>query len=164
MLSICAPCTRFRFEYLIDDFNAPLLMLDEACLLFPAAPGFPFQVEPLRLRPAASKLPTAALPLITFSPCWPQQKDPSPRYLTLLPAHDTEDWYPASATAERCFARPADYRPMDSQPSQIHLPTTLQACRINALPPAAYYIADFISEEEEQALLHKVVRHRLFLG
>ncbi|KAK4114028.1 hypothetical protein N656DRAFT_796546 [Canariomyces notabilis] len=45
---------------------------------------------------------------------------------------------------------------MDSYPSQVNLPAKLEASRINALPPAAYYIADFISEDEEQAILHKV--------
>ncbi|GAB1320526.1 hypothetical protein MFIFM68171_10736 [Madurella fahalii] len=44
---------------------------------------------------------------------------------------------------------------MDSPP-QTNTPATLEASRINALPPAAYYIADFISEEEEKAILHKV--------
>jgi alkylated DNA repair protein alkB family protein 6 len=45
--------------------------------------------------------------------------------------------------------------------SPIKLPPSLEACRIRALPPAAYYIADFISEEEEQAILHKVAGHAL---
>ncbi|KAH6850183.1 hypothetical protein B0I37DRAFT_352698 [Chaetomium sp. MPI-CAGE-AT-0009] len=45
---------------------------------------------------------------------------------------------------------------MDSPSSPRHLPASLEACRINSLPPAAYYIADFISEEEEEAILHKV--------
>lgn len=48
---------------------------------------------------------------------------------------------------------------MDSPPSQISLPRSLEASRIHALPPAAYYIPDFISEEEEAAILHKVARH-----
>jgi alkylated DNA repair protein alkB family protein 6 len=52
---------------------------------------------------------------------------------------------------------------MDSYPSQVNLPATLEASRINALPPVAYYIADFISEDEEQAILHKVAR-RASLG
>ncbi|KAK3295966.1 uncharacterized protein B0H64DRAFT_417544 [Chaetomium fimeti] len=45
---------------------------------------------------------------------------------------------------------------MDPPSSPFHLPTSLEPCRIDALPPAAYYIADFISEEEEEAILHKV--------
>ncbi|KAK4044020.1 alpha-ketoglutarate-dependent dioxygenase alkB 6 [Parachaetomium inaequale] len=45
---------------------------------------------------------------------------------------------------------------MDSPSSPIRLPASLEASKIHALPAAAYYIADFISEEEEQAILHKV--------
>src|SRR4051812_14576141 len=41
-------------------------------------------------------------------------------------------------------------------PSLSHLPASLDANRIHALPAAAYYIADFISEEEEKAILQKV--------
>lgn len=48
--------------------------------------------------------------------------------------------------------------------SQINLPLSLEASRITALPPAAYYIPDFISEEEEQAILHKVARHASSMG
>jgi alkylated DNA repair protein alkB family protein 6 len=44
---------------------------------------------------------------------------------------------------------------MDS-PHRINLPPSLEASRITTLPPAAYYIADFITEEEEEAILHKV--------
>ncbi|KAK5664191.1 hypothetical protein OQA88_407 [Cercophora sp. LCS_1] len=45
---------------------------------------------------------------------------------------------------------------MDTPPSQtIRLPASLEECRITALPPAAYYIANFISEEEEEAILRK---------
>lgn len=47
---------------------------------------------------------------------------------------------------------------MEPQPSQIRLPPSLETSRIPALPPAAYYIADFLSEEEEQFILHKVAR------
>ncbi len=47
---------------------------------------------------------------------------------------------------------------MDS-PRPVNLPPSLESRRINALPPAAYYISDFISEEEEAAILHKVARH-----
>jgi alkylated DNA repair protein alkB family protein 6 len=53
---------------------------------------------------------------------------------------------------------------MESASSPFHLPASLEACRINALPPAAYYIADFISEEEEEAILHKVARHAAHPG
>ncbi|KAK4242572.1 alpha-ketoglutarate-dependent dioxygenase alkB 6 [Achaetomium macrosporum] len=45
---------------------------------------------------------------------------------------------------------------MNPGPAQVNLPPSLEACRITALPPAAYYIADFITEEEEEAILHKV--------
>jgi alkylated DNA repair protein alkB family protein 6 len=48
---------------------------------------------------------------------------------------------------------------MNSVPAQVNLPPSLETCRIGPLPPAAYYIADFITEEEEQAILHKVARH-----
>jgi alkylated DNA repair protein alkB family protein 6 len=50
---------------------------------------------------------------------------------------------------------------MDSAPSQVNLPPSLEASRITGLPPAAYYIADFLSEDEEQAILHKVARSAL---
>lgn len=40
--------------------------------------------------------------------------------------------------------------------SQFNLPPSLEASRITGLPPSAYYIADFISEEEEQKILEKV--------
>lgn len=43
--------------------------------------------------------------------------------------------------------------------SQINLPSSLEVSRINALPSAAYYIPNFISDEEEQAILNKVARH-----
>ena len=56
----------------------------------------------------------------------------------------------------------SDSCPMDSRPSQINLPPSLEGKRINALPPAAYYVADFISEEEEETILHKVAQHALF--
>ena len=38
----------------------------------------------------------------------------------------------------------------------IKLPVSLDDSRITSLPEFAYYIPDFISEEEEQAILHKV--------
>lgn len=41
-------------------------------------------------------------------------------------------------------------------PSLSYLPASLDASRIHALPSAAYYIAEFISEEEEKAILQKV--------
>ena len=46
---------------------------------------------------------------------------------------------------------------MDIPPSRkIHLPASLRDSRVTTLPPNAYYIADFISEEEEGAILQKV--------
>ncbi|KAH0443398.1 calpain [Colletotrichum camelliae] len=38
----------------------------------------------------------------------------------------------------------------------VNLPTSLEVVRITKLPPSAFYIADFISEDEEQAILQKV--------
>ncbi|KAF4821592.1 Alpha-ketoglutarate-dependent dioxygenase alkB-like protein 6 [Colletotrichum siamense] len=38
----------------------------------------------------------------------------------------------------------------------VNLPTSLEDVRITKLPPSAFYIADFISEEEEQAILQKI--------
>ena len=38
----------------------------------------------------------------------------------------------------------------------IKLPVSLDDSRITSLPEFAYYIPDFISEDEEQAILHKV--------
>lgn len=40
--------------------------------------------------------------------------------------------------------------------SNLKLPSSLGENRIPTLPPTAYYIADFISEEEERAILQKV--------
>jgi alkylated DNA repair protein alkB family protein 6 len=57
---------------------------------------------------------------------------------------------------------------MDSAPVHVKLPPSLEARRITRLPPAAYYIADFLSDDEEQAILHKVpsleLRPRLFIS
>ena len=38
----------------------------------------------------------------------------------------------------------------------ITLPASLEQVRINALPPDAYYISDFISEDEERQILDKI--------
>jgi len=38
----------------------------------------------------------------------------------------------------------------------VSLPQSLEDSRIPTLPPSAYYIADFISEEEERLMLEKV--------
>ncbi|KAK3322371.1 hypothetical protein B0H66DRAFT_200988 [Apodospora peruviana] len=43
-------------------------------------------------------------------------------------------------------------------PPLVRLPGSLEECRIPTLPSAAYYIADFISEEEEKLILEKVER------
>ncbi|ORY63414.1 uncharacterized protein BCR38DRAFT_410342 [Pseudomassariella vexata] len=46
---------------------------------------------------------------------------------------------------------------MEIEPaSNISLPAALEDARITALPSAAYYIPDFISEGEEQAILQKI--------
>lgn len=39
---------------------------------------------------------------------------------------------------------------------RFHLPLSLEDARIKHLPHAAFYIPDFITEEEEQLLLNKV--------
>ncbi|KAH8673667.1 hypothetical protein BX600DRAFT_508905 [Xylariales sp. PMI_506] len=41
-------------------------------------------------------------------------------------------------------------------PQTVSLPSSLDAARILSLPPAAYYVPNFISEEEEQLILDKV--------
>ena len=41
-------------------------------------------------------------------------------------------------------------------PTGVSLPSSLAQARIPRLPSAAYYIADFISEEEERLILDKV--------
>ena len=38
----------------------------------------------------------------------------------------------------------------------VSLPSSLEDARIAKLPPSAYYIANFISEEEEYSILEKV--------
>ncbi|KAK4456171.1 hypothetical protein QBC34DRAFT_373918 [Podospora aff. communis PSN243] len=43
-----------------------------------------------------------------------------------------------------------------SDPSATRLPASLEENRIASLPPRAYYVADFITEEEEQAILRKI--------
>ncbi|KAK3944738.1 alpha-ketoglutarate-dependent dioxygenase alkB 6 [Diplogelasinospora grovesii] len=43
-----------------------------------------------------------------------------------------------------------------SSPLEVKLPSSLEASRIQTLPPNAYYISDFISEEEERIILDKV--------
>lgn len=43
-----------------------------------------------------------------------------------------------------------------SEPGAIRLPASLQHARVSGLPPASFYIPDFISEEEEKLLLNKV--------
>lgn len=45
--------------------------------------------------------------------------------------------------------------PASSRPSVV-LPNSLEHVRIKALPPAVYYISDFITEDEERAILDKV--------
>lgn len=45
---------------------------------------------------------------------------------------------------------------METQQEQIHLPSSLEQARIQRLPDAAFYIPNFISQEEEQAILSKV--------
>lgn len=40
----------------------------------------------------------------------------------------------------------------------VQLPESLEDCRLKDLPSIAFYIPDFISEEEEQAILQKVRR------
>ncbi|KAI1405824.1 hypothetical protein F4819DRAFT_482273 [Hypoxylon fuscum] len=42
-------------------------------------------------------------------------------------------------------------------PDNLALPDSLDHVRIAGLPPAAYYISDFITHEEEQAILDKIV-------
>jgi len=41
-------------------------------------------------------------------------------------------------------------------PQLIAVPACLEDVRIKSLPSSAFYIADFISQEEEQVLLNKV--------
>ncbi|KAF4121219.1 alkylated DNA repair protein alkB-like protein 6 [Geosmithia morbida] len=43
-----------------------------------------------------------------------------------------------------------------SRPATVQLPTSLEHARVRGLPPALFYIPDFISEEEERILLDKV--------
>lgn len=52
---------------------------------------------------------------------------------------------------------------MDSLPQLTFLPDSLEDVRIKSLPSSAFYIADFITEEEEQVLLNKVSPHLLTL-
>jgi len=53
--------------------------------------------------------------------------------------------------------------PLDHHsPEEVHLPSSLEQSRITALPPSAYYIPNFISEDEEKLILEKVAR-RVFI-
>lgn len=45
---------------------------------------------------------------------------------------------------------------MESSPSGVKLPNILEEARITKLPSAAYYIPNFISEDEERYILDKV--------
>jgi alkylated DNA repair protein alkB family protein 6 len=46
---------------------------------------------------------------------------------------------------------------MSNQTSKlIHLPASLESVKIKSLPDSAYYVADFLSEAEEEAILKKV--------
>jgi hypothetical protein len=45
---------------------------------------------------------------------------------------------------------------MDTSLQLISLPASLEDVRIRSLPSGAFYIADFITEEEEAILLNKV--------
>jgi hypothetical protein len=38
----------------------------------------------------------------------------------------------------------------------VHLPSSLEKAKIQGLPHTAFYIPDFISHDEEQAILSKV--------
>lgn len=53
---------------------------------------------------------------------------------------------------------------MDSLPQLTFLPDALENVRIKSLPSSAFYIADFITKEEEQVLLNKVSRIPPFLS
>jgi hypothetical protein len=43
-----------------------------------------------------------------------------------------------------------------SIPQLTSMPAPLEAVRIKGLPDSAFYVSDFITEEEERALLNKV--------
>ncbi|KAI0850966.1 hypothetical protein F5Y00DRAFT_231301 [Daldinia vernicosa] len=45
---------------------------------------------------------------------------------------------------------------MDPTPASLRLPDSLDEVRVTSLPHAAYYISDFITQEEEQAILDKI--------
>lgn len=45
---------------------------------------------------------------------------------------------------------------MASNPASILLTASLEDARISRLPPTAYYIPNFITSEEEAAILRKV--------
>lgn len=45
---------------------------------------------------------------------------------------------------------------MDSTSTNLTLPESLEQVRIAGLPPAAYYISDFITQDEEEAILEKI--------
>jgi alkylated DNA repair protein alkB family protein 6 len=46
----------------------------------------------------------------------------------------------------------------DNPPVMTALPTSLEDYKIKSLPASAFYIADFITQEEERILLEKVVQ------
>ena len=46
-------------------------------------------------------------------------------------------------------------------PQGVSLPASLEDVRIPSLPPAAYYISNFLSEDEERQILDKVLQKEL---
>jgi hypothetical protein len=49
---------------------------------------------------------------------------------------------------------------MSTAGDTVKLPSTLEDVRIADMPGAAYYIADFVTEDEEGSLLNKVGKCR----
>lgn len=42
----------------------------------------------------------------------------------------------------------------------VSLPSSLEDVKISKLPPSAYYVANFVSKEEEKMILDKVLPQR----
>lgn len=116
--------------------------------------------SPSRPRPPGLLL----LPPMTPSPDWAQTPNhPSPPSVQFSNSCSAFDRSIISLFKQRqahqLFERERG-KQMMGPASTVSLPESLEQARIHSLPPSAYYISNFISEEEERHILEKVWRRR----